>query len=135
VRYLLDTNICIYIIKRRPKEVLRRFREVETGDIGISSVTLSELYFGAAKSAFPKENRLALESFVMPLGIQAYDAPAAAAYGEVRADLERKGTPIGSMDLLIAAHAISLRAVLVTNNTREFRRVRGLSVDNWCPSR
>ena len=129
--YLLDTNICIYLIKRRPAQVLERFRRCAVGDIGLSTVTLAELQYGVAKSAFPERNQEALAAFTLPLEILPFDAPAAAAYGPIRATLERQGTPIGAMDLLIAAHAVSLGVILVTNNPREFRRVSDLQVENW----
>ena len=131
MRYLLDTNICIYVIRRRPRQVLARFQRCAVGDIGLSTVTLAELQYGVAKSAFPERNQEALAAFTLPLEILPFDAPAAAAYGPIRATLERQGTPIGAMDLLIAAHAVSLGVILVTNNPREFRRVPGLQVENW----
>jgi tRNA(fMet)-specific endonuclease VapC len=101
------------------------------GDIGLSTVTLAELQYGVAKSAFPERNQEALAAFTLPLEILPFDAPAAAAYGPIRATLERQGTPIGAMDLLIAAHAVSLGVILVTNNPREFGRVSDLQVENW----
>ena len=131
MRYLLDTNICIYVIKRRPPQVLARFQRCAVGDIGLSTVTLAELEYGVAKSQEPARNHAALAAFTLPLEILPFDAPAAAAYGPIRATLERQGTPIGAMDLLIAAHARSLGVILVTNNVREFGRVPGLQVDNW----
>jgi tRNA(fMet)-specific endonuclease VapC len=131
MRYLLDTNICIYVIRRRPPQVLARLQRCAVGDIGLSTVTLAELQYGVAKSAFPERNQEALAAFTLPLEILPFDAPAAAAYGPIRATLERQGTPIGAMDLLIAAHAVSLGVILVTNNPREFRRVPGLQVENW----
>jgi tRNA(fMet)-specific endonuclease VapC len=131
MRYLLDTNICIYVIRRRPPQVLARFQRCAVGDIGLSTVTLAELQYGVAKSAFPERNQAALAAFTLPLEILPFDAPAAAAYGPIRATLERQGTPIGAMDLLIAAHAVSLGVILVTNNPREFRRVSDLQVENW----
>jgi tRNA(fMet)-specific endonuclease VapC len=131
MRYLLDTNICIYVIRRRPRQVLARFQRCAVGDIGLSTVTLAELQYGVAKSAFPERNQEALAAFTLPLEILPFDAPAAAAYGPIRATLERQGTPIGAMDLLIAAHAVSLGVILVTNNPREFRRVSDLQVENW----
>ncbi|HEX5783900.1 MAG TPA: type II toxin-antitoxin system VapC family toxin [Burkholderiaceae bacterium] len=127
---LLDTNICIHIINARPPAVLARFSAYRLGDIGISSVVASELTYGVVKSGSVR-NRQALEMFLAPLEIVPFDAAAIWAYGEVRAELERRGTPIGAMDTLIAAHALSLKAVLVTNNTREFARVPGLLLDNW----
>ena len=129
--YLLDTNICIYLIKRRPPQVLERFRRCAVGDIGLSTVTLAELQYGVAKSLFPAQNQQALDAFTLPLEVVAFDAAAAVAYGPVRAALERQGTPIGALDLLIAAHALSLGVTLVTNNPREFSRVSGLRVENW----
>ena len=131
MKVMLDTNICIYIIKRRPQSVLKRFSSFPVGDIGISTITLAELEYGAARSAQPRKNREALEQFISPLYVAAFDREATEAYGRVRAALERKGLPIGAMDMLIAAHALSLGTNLVTNNEREFRRVSGLRVENW----
>ena len=131
MRYLLDTNICIYVIKRRPPQVLARFQRCAVGDLGLSTMTLAELEYGAAKSQFPARNQTALAAFILPLDVVPFDAAAAIAYGPIRATLERQGTPIGAMDLLIAAHAVSLGVTLVTNNTREFGRVPGLQVENW----
>lgn len=130
MKYLLDTDICIYIINQRAKRILDRFRKHSVGDLGISSITASELAFGVAKSGSAK-NRAALEGFMLPLEVAQYDLRAALIYGEIRADLERRGTTIGPLDMLIAAHALSLGAILVTNNEREFRRVAGLSCENW----
>src|SRR5918992_27189 len=120
MRVMLDTNICIYIIKRQPQAVLERFSKFPVGDIGISTITLAELEYGAAKSAQPRRNREALEEFVSPLEVAAFDRDASEAYGKIRTALEKKGLPIGSMDMLIAAHAVSLGANLVTNNETEF---------------
>ena len=131
MKVMLDTNICIYIINRRPAPVLERFKSFRIRDIGISSVTLAELEYGAAKSAQSKKNREALGQFVSPLELAAFDRPATVAYGAIRAALEKRGIPIGAMDLLIAAHAVSLHAILVSNNKREFDRVPGLTVENW----
>ena len=131
MKVMLDTDICIYIIKRRPPSVLDRFRGFPVGDIGISSITLAELEYGATKSAQPRKNREALEEFVSPLEVAAFDRDAAVAYGRIRAALEKKGLTIGAMDMLIAAHALSLNVNLVTNNETEFRRVSGLRVENW----
>ena len=131
MKYLLDTNICIYLIKHRPPSVRKHFERLAPGDVGISSITLAELEYGVQKSRFPEKNHSALTQFVLPLEVPAFDAEAALAYGQVRADLETRGVPIGALDLLIAAQALALGVVLVTNNTREFRRVRGLRVENW----
>ncbi|HYP03556.1 MAG TPA: type II toxin-antitoxin system VapC family toxin [Cyanobium sp.] len=130
---LLDTNICIYIINEKPPAVLQRFQHYQLGEIGLCSVVAAELAFGVAKSGSPR-NRQALEMFLAPLTILPFDHPAAWAYGDLRADLERRGTPIGSLDTMIAAHALSLQARLITNNTREFAKVPGLLLENWVPA-
>ena len=130
MKYLLDTNICIYIINERPKRVRERFRSLAASEVGISSVTVTELAFGVAKSGSIR-NRTALQGFLVPLDVVSFDLAAALAYGDTRADLERRGQPIGPLDLQIAAHALSLNAILVTNNEREFRKVAGLTVENW----
>lgn len=126
----LDTNICIYVINARPPGVLAHFHQYRLGDIGISSVVAAELAYGVAKSGSAR-NRHALEMFLAPLEIVSFDESAVWTYGELRADLERCGHPIGSLDTMIAAHALSMNAVLVTNNTREFSRVKGLNLENW----
>jgi tRNA(fMet)-specific endonuclease VapC len=128
---MLDTDICIYIINRRPPTVLDRFRAFSVGDIGLSAITLAELEYGAAKSSRPRQNREALEQFVLPLEVAAFGTEATSAYGRIRTALERRGTPIGGMDMLIAAHAIGVGVPLITNNTREFERVPGLKLENW----
>lgn len=127
---LLDTNICIYIINAKPPEVLARFHLYQVGDVGLCSVVAAELAFGVAKSGSTR-NRQALDMFLAPLQILPFDTAAVWAYGDLRADLERRGTPIGSLDTMIAAHALSLHAALVTNNTREFAKVPGLQLNNW----
>lgn len=129
--WLLDTNICIYLIKKKPQPVLDRLRAVDIDTVAVSSITVAELQYGVARSARPEQNGLALAAFLAPLGVAPFDDDAAAVYGAVRADLERAGTPIGSLDLLIAAHALSLGRTVVTNNTRELLRVAGLKVENW----
>jgi tRNA(fMet)-specific endonuclease VapC len=111
ITYLLDTNICIYIIKRKPEQVIERLRQSRIPEIGISSITLSELEYGAAKSARPEQNKISLLEFLAPLEIISYDDVAAQEYGKIRTYLEQQGTPIGSMDMLIAAHALSLDCV------------------------
>lgn len=130
MKYLLDTNTCIYIINERPQNVRERFARLELSDIGVSSITVAELAFGVAKSRSIK-NRIALESFLLPLEVMPFDLSTAFAYGDVRAELARRSELIGLLDLQIAAHALSLKAILVTNNEREFRKVPGLSVENW----
>jgi len=130
MRYLLDTDTCIYLINERPKAVLARFRRHAVGDIGVSAVTVSELAWGVAKTGSAR-NRAALDAFLLPLEIAPYDLAAALRYGEVRADLARRGRPIGPLDTMIAAHALSLGATLVSNNLREFGRVSDLAIENW----
>jgi tRNA(fMet)-specific endonuclease VapC len=130
---LLDTNICIYIINAKPAAVLERFKHYRLGEIGLCSVVAAELAFGVAKSGSAR-NRQALEMFLAPLTILPFDERASWAYGDLRAELERRGTPIGSLDTMIAAHALSLQAKLITNNIREFAQVPGLQVDNWLPA-
>jgi tRNA(fMet)-specific endonuclease VapC len=129
---LLDTNICIHIINARPAAVLERFRQYRMGEIGVSCVVAAELAYGVVKSGSSR-NRQALEMFLAPLIILPFDEAVIWAYGELRAELERRGTPIGSLDTMIAAHAIRQQALLVTNNTREFARVPGLRLENWLP--
>lgn len=131
MKFMLDTNTCIYIIKQKPQKVLERFKEHKVGDVGISSITLAELQYGVSKSLHPQKNREALSEFVLPLEVADFDDRAAQSYGEIRAFLERHGTPIGSMDTLIGAHALSLGVSLVTNNLREFRRIKNLTVVDW----
>jgi tRNA(fMet)-specific endonuclease VapC len=131
MNYLLDTNICIYLIKRKPPEVLQRFLQLQPGSVFISSVTTSELYYGAQKSQRVQTNLEALNNFLLPFRIVDYDESASFLYGELRADLEKCGQPIGPLDMMIAAHALSLDVPLVTNNTKEFERVRGLKLENW----
>jgi len=131
MKFMLDTNICIYVIKQQPLSVLNRFRALQVGTIGISIITLAELMYGAAKSRYPARNHEALAEFVSPLDIAHFDPLAAYTYGRIRYQLEKRGRPIGAMDLLIAAHALSLDIPLVTNNVGEFDRVPGLRVENW----
>jgi tRNA(fMet)-specific endonuclease VapC len=133
-RYLLDTNICIDVINRKPVEVFRHFDGLSVGDIGISSITGAELAYGVAKSGSAR-NRQALERFLAPLELMPFDAAAMERYGQLRAQLEKQGTPIGPLDLLIAAHAAALGSTLVTNNLREFERVPGLALENWAAAR
>lgn len=131
MKLMLDTNVCIYLIKEHPASVVERFASCSVGDIGISVITLAELEYGVAKSTRPAKNREALGQFVSPLEIAAFDRPAGAAYGKLRTTLEKKGQPIGSLDLLIAAHALSLDVRLVTHNVREFGKIPGLRIEDW----
>lgn len=131
MNYLLDTNICIYIMKRKPIEVIERFNQYQPRDLFLSSVTTSELYHGAQKSQRVQSNLDALNNFILPFRIVDYDESASYYYGEVLAYLEKKGCIIGSLDTMIAAHALSLDVTLITNNTKEFERVPNLKLDNW----
>ena len=131
MEYLLDTNICIYIIKKRPIIVFDKFRSLSIGSIGISSITLAELQYGIMKSSNPDKNQEALDKFLTPIEIIDFGFYATMEYGKIRAELERKGTPIGPLDTLIASHAKSLDLTLVTNNEREFERISGLKIENW----
>ena len=127
MKYLLDTNICIYIIKQKPIEVFEKFKTLQIGDIGISSITLAELEYGVNKSSQQQKNKKALNEFLLPIEIYEFDRSASIIYGKVRAYLEKQG----SLDNLIASHAISLNILIVTNNEKEFRRIPNLQVENW----
>jgi len=131
MKYMLDTNICIYIIKRKPQVVIDRFLRTDISEIGISSITLSELLYGVSKSSKPEQNQMALMQFMAPLEILPYGDDAAQYYGNLRVHLERQGTPIGSLDMLIAAHALSTGCTLITNNEKEFSRIANLKIENW----
>ncbi|MEF2280135.1 type II toxin-antitoxin system VapC family toxin [Deinococcus sp. YIM 134068] len=130
LQFLLDTNICIYIMNRRPPQVAQRFVQHPPDAVGLSSLTLAELSYGVGKSRSDR-NRVVLEGFVQPLEVVPFGPEAAWCCGEVRSVLEQQGTPIGALDTLIAAHALALDLTLVTHNTREFGRVEGLRVENW----
>ena len=127
---LLDTNICIYIINKRPPQVAAHFEGLVYGDVAVSSITGAELAFGVAKSGSAR-NQDALEKFLAPLEVLPFDAAAMVAYGTLRAQMQARGQPIGALDTLIAAHALALGATLVTNNLAEFGRVPGLACENW----
>lgn len=131
MRYLLDTNICSYILKNRPVSVKLKFDEVGAEQLCISSVVLAELYYGAARHPKSVIIRKEIDDFVSRLLVVAWDEQAANHYGAIRATLEKAGTPVGAMDMMIAAHARSMGAALVTNNQREFERIDGLVVQNW----
>jgi len=131
MKYLIDTNICIYIMNKRPKEIIKKFKKFEPGEIGISTITVSELQYGISKSRHQNKNQLRLEEFLTPLEILNYDEEAAGAYGDIRFQLEKRGRPIGPLDLLIAAQAASRGLILVTNNDEEFNRIKKLRVENW----
>ena len=129
--FMLDMNICIFLIKNKHEKLIARVIRHDPKDIVISSITVAELEYGIQKSAYYEKNKIALIKFLFPFAALPFDTNAAGLYGSVRALLEKRGLPIGPMDLLIAAHAASLKATLVTNNTREFARVPGLKVENW----
>jgi tRNA(fMet)-specific endonuclease VapC len=131
MRFMLDTDSCIALIKRKPASILRRLTALAPGEAGISAITLAELRYGVAKSSKREANGQALDEFLLPLEVADFDEPAAEIYGAVRAALEKAGTPIGPLDTQIGAHALSLGAALVSPNTREFRRVPGLTVVDW----
>lgn len=130
-KIMLDTNTCIFIIREKPQQVLEKFKQYTPGEILISSIVFAELYFGVEKSTQIQKNKLALSQFTLPLEVVSFDAKAAEVYGKVRAGLQRKGTPIGPLDTLIAAHALSLGVPVITDNMKEFSRVEGLEVLNW----
>jgi tRNA(fMet)-specific endonuclease VapC len=134
MNYLLDTNICIYIINRKPSSVLKRIQARQPEQIAISTITVAELEYGVAHSRRPDRNRIALLGFLFPFKILDFDQMAALEYGSIRSSLEKKGRPIGPMDMLLSAQAKSRDLVLVTNNEKEFRRVDGLRVENWAAS-
>lgn len=131
MKYMIDTNTCIYIIKRKPVEVIGRFRQLQISQVSISSITLSELEYGVIKSSKPEQNYLALAQFLAPMEILPYGDEAAQHYGKLRVYLEKHGTPIVSLDMLIAAHALSTDCVLITNNVKEFERVPNIKINNW----
>lgn len=131
MRYMLDTNICIYIIKHKPESVYKRLMKIRPEDVCISSITYSELSYGVKKSEQKDRNRLALTLMLSNIEILEFDSAAAEEYGNIRACLEKSGTPIGSLDMLIAAHAKASGCTLVTNNLKEFSRVEGLKAENW----
>ena len=131
MKYMLDTNICIYAIKNKPESVLKRLKNNLDSGLCISAITLAELEHGVEKSANPEKNALALFQFLAILKVLPFDDLAAVEYGKICAFLQKKGMPIGTMDMLIAAHARTENFVLVTNNVREFERVPGLQIENW----
>ena len=132
MKYMLDTNIMIYVRNNQPKKVFQIFKEHKAGDLCISSITLAELEFGVRNSSNPQMNQSALMSLLASVMVVPFDSSAAIEYSEIRFDLEKKGKMIGPYDLLIAAHAKTLNLTLVTNNEREFKRIEGLKVENWC---
>lgn len=128
---MLDTNICVELIRGRASRVFQRLRQHRVDEVALSSITLAEMHYGVAKSARPARHAVLLAEFCAPLAILPFDNQAAEVYGQMRIVLEREGAPIGPLDTLIAAHALSLGVTLITNNEREFRRVADLRVENW----
>jgi tRNA(fMet)-specific endonuclease VapC len=131
MKYLLDTNICVTLIRQKPKALIKQLTSHKPGDVAVSTITIAELVYGAQKSNQVEQNMAALDQFLLPLEIADFDQNAVIVYGYIRKQLENKGTPIGSMDMLIAAHALSLDITLVTNNTREFKRIQNLKLEDW----
>lgn len=131
MKYMLDTNICIFAIRNSNDNVLKKFHEHLDNELYISSITLAELMYGVEKSRKPEQNRNALLQFLTLIDIKEFSEKAAIEYGKIRAFLENQGTPIGPLDTLIAAHAVSENMILVTHNTKEFLRVPDLTVENW----
>ncbi|MCC5638889.1 type II toxin-antitoxin system VapC family toxin [Nostoc sp. CHAB 5844] len=131
MRYLLDTNICIYLIKQKPQKVLDKFQTLSISNVGISSITVAELEYGVVKSQQQEKNRTALLQFLLSLEIIDFNQASGTIYGSIRSNLESRGIIIGAMDMLIAAHALSLGVTLVTNNVREFSRIPALLLENW----
>ena len=141
MKYLLDTNICSYIIKHKPIEILHKFNRISKGHLFISSITTAELHYWRYKNkklhekskniGNPKINALVISEFMRRINVLDFDESAAEVYGELRTELEFKGNSIGNMDLMIGAHALSVKAVLVTNNVKEFKRLPHLKIENW----
>lgn len=131
MNYFLDTNICIYIMNKHPEAVVARFAQFQPNEIGISTIVISELQYGIAKSSQPQRNQQRFDAFLRPFQIVSYDQAAAQSYGVIQATLEKSGQTIGREDLLIAAHALSCNATLITSNEHEFLRVPNLKVENW----
>lgn len=132
--YLLDANHCVYLINSKYPEIARRLARQKTGSVTLSSITTFELWYGVENSVHWEQNRAALCKFLLPLEVMPYSEDASHAYGKIRSFLEKGGRGVGSMDLLIAAHALSLRAVLMAHNVRKFRRVPRLKLEDWTGS-
>ncbi len=129
--YLIDTNICIYLMNQKPHHLIQKMKNFQVGDIVLSSITLAELQYGVSKSKNKENNQVRLNEFLVPFEILPFNERHTIVYGEIRSQLEKKGKIIGPLDLLIAAHALSEEFILITNNDKEFKRVKGLSVENW----
>jgi tRNA(fMet)-specific endonuclease VapC len=131
MKYMLDTDMCIYIIKKKPPRVIESLKKLDLGDVFLSVITHAELEYGVEKSAQRDKNKIALTGFLSPFEILPFSQKAAVTFGEIRSTLEKKGQIIGPYDLLIAAHALSENMILVTNNVKEFVRIPNLQVENW----
>lgn len=131
MKYMLDTNICIYVIKKKPKKVFKIFQSLNVGDVCISTITFAELQYGIYKSQQKERNKIALVNFLAPIEIIPFSDKSAVQYGEIRSDLENRGQIIGAYDLLIAAHALSENLILITNNIKEFKKIPKLCLQNW----
>ncbi len=129
--YLIDTNICIYIMNNHPPEVIEKFKKIGIGEVGVSSITVSELYYGVCKSSQIKKNSQRVNEFLQPFTILPYDEKASINYGHIRYELEKTGKLIGPLDMLIAAHALSNDLILITNNMKEFKKIKSLRLENW----
>ncbi|NOY67889.1 MAG: type II toxin-antitoxin system VapC family toxin [Deltaproteobacteria bacterium] len=131
MKFLIDTNICIYIMNNHPPEVLQKFKRIGVGKVGISSITVSELHYGACKSSHTKKSIKRLDEFLNPFEILSYNENASRYYGKIRSQLEKQGNIIGPLDMLIAAHALSNNLILITNKVKEFMRIKSLRIENW----
>lgn len=134
MKYLLDTNICVFLFRRKFPSVLQRLHQTQPGEVGISAVTLAELRYGADKSSDPSKNHAVIDAFLTTVAVLEFHEDAARLYGIVRSELESRETPIGPLDNMIAAHSLSAGTILVTNNVRELSRVAGLVVEDWTTS-
>ncbi|OGT46047.1 MAG: hypothetical protein A3E82_07975 [Gammaproteobacteria bacterium RIFCSPHIGHO2_12_FULL_38_11] len=131
MKHMLDTNMCIYLRKNNPESVARKFHALNIDDVVISSIVFSELVYGVHNSQHFEKNMASLKKLITPIAILPYDEAAAHHYGEIRSYLKKAGTPIGQADIMIAAHALSINATLVTNNMKEFSRIKHLRCENW----
>jgi tRNA(fMet)-specific endonuclease VapC len=129
--YLLDTNICIYILKKKPISVFEKFKSLKIGDIKVSSITVAELYFGAYNSQNVEQNVKVVNNFLLPFDIVDFDESSAINYAKIKVDLRKKGQIIGELDMQIAGLALAKDLILVTNNEKEFRRIKNLKIENW----
>jgi len=131
MKYLLDTNICVELIRQKSQTLITRLVTCSPGEVAVSTITVAELAYGVQKSSQIRKNQAAFEQFLLPLEIADFDQRASLAYGTLRAMLEREGNMVGAMDMLIGAHALSLEVTLVTNNTNEFKRIPNLNLEDW----